>query len=318
MSDFYYLNAVQQAVGPMSLDGIRKLVDAGIVDAGVLVCAAGEQEWKPLPEWGEVATAPAGPPRVPPPSRSSPLASVTRSASSSQALPDWLAPASMGAGILSILTTFLPALAFLIAVPALVGGILILGRPSSPKRGFAFVAVATGALGAAPALLFLVGMVYGMSVSPGGTLLSNSGVEGQIVGSWVAGTEGQFGAATFGYAVRAEFSPDGTCRIKSGFGFGTALPNDSRGSAVGMAASGRWELAKNPERIIARTNRNPQLAMSAVGDEGSGSATIDSTEETKEEVWEFEIRRQDDLIELFSYPPYSNRGYTFVREEYKG
>lgn len=318
MADFYYLNAEQQAVGPMSLEGIRKLVDAGIVDAGVLVCPAGEQEWKPLPERNEGATATSGPPRVPPPPRSHPSASVARAATPSPVSSDWLAPAAMGAGIFSILMTFLPVLAFLIAIPALVGGVLILRRPASPKRGFAFAAVATGALGAAPALLFLIGMIFGMVVPRGGTLLSNPSIEEQIVGAWVAGTEGQFGAVTFGYSVRAVFAPDGSCRIKSGFGFGTALPNDPRGSALGLSASGRWELVRNPERIIARFDGNPQVAMGVVGDEGSGYARVDSTETIKGEVWEFEIRRQGDRFELFSYPPSSNKGYTFVREDYEG
>ncbi len=168
MSDFYYLNAVQQAVGPMSLEDIRKLVDAGIVDSGVLVCPAGEQEWKPLSDRAAAATAPVGPPRVPPPPRSRPSASVASLTTSSQVLPDWLAPVSMGAGILSLLTTFLPALAFLIAIPALVGGILILRRPAATKRGFALTAVLTGGLGALPALLFILGMFFGMLTQGGG------------------------------------------------------------------------------------------------------------------------------------------------------
>lgn len=76
-------------------------------------------------------------------------------------LPSWLAPASMGLGIFSLLVTFLPTLAFLIAVPAIVGGALILRHPTSRKRGFALTAVLTGGLGALPGLLFLVGMFFG-------------------------------------------------------------------------------------------------------------------------------------------------------------
>ncbi len=167
---FYYLNSEQQPVGPMQLDGIRKLVQAGVIDPGVLVCPAGEEEWKSLREWSEDGTKSLGPPRVPPPPRPSPstLASSARPTSSPHALPDWLAPASMGAGILSILTTFLPALAILIAVPAIVGGILILRHPALPRRGFALAAVLTGGLGALPALLFLLGMFLGMLIPGGG------------------------------------------------------------------------------------------------------------------------------------------------------
>ena len=168
MSDLYYLNDEQQPVGPMSLEGIRKLVDAGIVDSGVLVCPAGDQEWKPLPERNEVATASVGPPRVPPPPRSHPSASAALPATSSQVLPDWLAPAAMGAGILSLLTTFLPALAFIIAVPAIVGGIMILRRPASTRRGFALTAVLTGGLGALPGLLFVLGVFVGATATGGG------------------------------------------------------------------------------------------------------------------------------------------------------
>ncbi len=167
MANFYFLNDEQHPVGPMSLEGIRKLVDAGIVDSGVLVCPVGEQEWKLLPEWGEGAADVAEPPRVPPPPRSHPPASVALPATSS-VLPDWVAPASMGAGILSLLTTFLPAMAFLIAVPAIVGGILILRRPAATKRGFALTAVLTGGLGALPALLFILGMFFGMLTQGGG------------------------------------------------------------------------------------------------------------------------------------------------------
>lgn len=168
MSDLYYLNDEQQPVGPMSLEGIRKLVDAGIVDTGVLVFRAGEQEWRPLPDRNEDAIASVGPPRVPPPPRSHPSGSVALPATSSQVLPDWLAPAAMGAGILSVLTTFLPALAFIIAVPAIVGGTMILRRPASTKRGFALTAVLTGGLGALPGLLFVLGAFVGATVSGGG------------------------------------------------------------------------------------------------------------------------------------------------------
>jgi hypothetical protein len=168
MSDLYYLNDEQQPVGPMSLEGILKLVDAGIVDSRVLVCPAGDQEWKPLPERNEDATASVGPPRVPPPPRSHPSASAALPSTSSQVLPDWLAPVAMGAGILSLFTTFLPALAVLIAVPAIVGGTMVLRRAASTKRGFALTAVLTGGLGALPALLFILGMFFGMLTQGGG------------------------------------------------------------------------------------------------------------------------------------------------------
>lgn len=165
-TNFYYLNDEQQPVGPMGLESIRKLVDAGVVDAGVMVCRAGEQDWKPLPDWGESATASVGPPLVPPPPRSQSSSSAAGSVTFPEVLPDWLAPAAMGAGILSILTTFLPALALLIAIPAIVGGILILRHKTSPKRGFALTAVLTGGLGALPGLLFVLGMFFG-AIAPG-------------------------------------------------------------------------------------------------------------------------------------------------------
>jgi len=167
---YYYLNNERQAVGPMALDGIRRLADAGIVESEVMVSPADEEDWKPLHEWSPGAADSLGPPRVPPPPRPLPQASPTASANASvislPALPGWLAPVSMVAGILAILTTFLPALAFLIAVPALVGGITILSRPDSSGRGFALTAVLTGAIGALPALLFLLGMFLGM-LEPG-------------------------------------------------------------------------------------------------------------------------------------------------------
>lgn len=170
MTDFYYLNGEQQPVGPMSLEAIRRLADAGIVDSEVLVCPAGEQEWKSLREWIAEGTRPVGPPRVPPPPRPSSmtpaLVSATRPEPTQPGLPGWLAPVSTAAGILSLLTTFLPALAFLLAVPAIVGGIVILRRPAATKRGFALASVLTGGVGALPGLLFLVGMIFG-SIAPG-------------------------------------------------------------------------------------------------------------------------------------------------------
>jgi len=147
-TDFYYLNAEQQPVGPMGLESIRKLVDVGIVDAGVQVCPAGEQEWKPLPEWGEPATASVGPPRVPPPPRSHPSASVARAAASSPVLPGWFPLASMIAGITAILTLFssIPVLSILLAAPALTLGILAIRQNVIRNNPFTVTGIVTSSV----------------------------------------------------------------------------------------------------------------------------------------------------------------------------
>lgn len=156
MADFYYLNAEQQAVGPMSLEGIRKLVDAGIVDAGVLVCSAGEKEWKPLPERNEGATAAVGPPRVPPPPRSHPSASAAGMASSSPVPPTWFSLASMVAGITAILTLLIPILSILLAAPALILGILALRQNVIGNKAFSVTGIATSSVALVLSMGFLL------------------------------------------------------------------------------------------------------------------------------------------------------------------
>lgn len=167
MADYYYLNAENQPVGPMTLEGIRKLVATGIVGSNVLVCPAGEGEWKPISDWEAPVDPPLGPPLTPPPPRASSQPAAESPSPSWTSLPEWTAPAAMWGGLLSILVSFLPVLALLLAIPAVVGGVLVLKRPASSKRGFALAAILTGGLGALPALLIILGMFFGM-LTPGG------------------------------------------------------------------------------------------------------------------------------------------------------
>ncbi len=169
MSDFYYLNTEQQAVGPMSLEGIRKLVDVGIVDSRVLVCPAGEQEWKPLPERNEDATASVGPPRVPPPPRSHPSASAAGMVSSSLAPSTWFPLASMIAGILAILTLFssIPILSILLGAPALTLGILALRQTVIGNKPFSVTGIATSSVALVLSIgFFLLGLGGGFAGNP--------------------------------------------------------------------------------------------------------------------------------------------------------
>ena len=169
MADFYYLNAELQPVGPMSLESIRKLVDAGIVDAGVLVCPAGEQEWKPLPERNEGATATVGPPRVPPPPRSHPSASVARAATPSPVPSDWFPLVSMVAGITAILALFstFPILSILLAAPALTFGILSLRQNVIGNKPFSVTGIATSSVALVVSIgFFLLGLGGGYVGNP--------------------------------------------------------------------------------------------------------------------------------------------------------
>lgn len=169
MSDFYYLNTEQQAVGPMSLEGLRKLVDAGVVDSRVLVCPAGEQEWKPLSERNEGATASFGPPRVPPPPRSHPSASAAGMVSSSLAPPTWFPLASMIAGILAILTLFssIPILSILLGAPALTLGILALRQTVIGNKPFSVTGIATSSVALVLSIgFFLLGLGGGFAGNP--------------------------------------------------------------------------------------------------------------------------------------------------------
>lgn len=147
-TDFYYLNAAQQPVGPMSLEGIRKLADAGIVDLEVLVCPAGEQEWKPLLEWEETSTSSAGPPRVPPPPRAHPPASVAHAATPSPVPIEWFPLVSMIAGILAVLALFspFPIFSILLAGPALILGILALRQNVIRNKHFSLTGIVTSSV----------------------------------------------------------------------------------------------------------------------------------------------------------------------------
>lgn len=315
VTTYYYLNAEQQPVGPMDLNAIRKLADAGIVNSEVLICPAGEEEWKPLKGYSGSAPEAAGPPLTPPPRRSSRVTSTGHLSTLWASSSDWLAPAAVGIGILSVLTTSLPVLAFLLAIPALLVGISILRRPAAPKRGLALAAVATGSLGALPALLFIVGAFFGMLTPGSSSSLFGSSIEDQVIGAWVSGTEAQYVDALFGYRMRAEFNSDGTCTITQGMGVGAANPNDPRKTEFGIKASGHWELSKRGDAIVAKIGQDSEFKMQGNNGERSFTARGGPYESSEGavETWEFEIRKQGDDIELFCYPPGFNRGYAFVR-----
>lgn len=314
MSDsYYYLNAEEQPAGPMDLGGIRKLAEAGVVGPEVLVCPAGEKEWKPLARWDEPTIREPVPPLTPPPPRpASVQPKVAVVGAPAPDYPEWLSLVAMAAGMGSLPSCFLPLIAIPLAIVALVAGALILKQPVGQEKGFALAGVVTGALGIIATLLFSTGVPgTGSDFGP-----SHPSTEEQIVGAWMAGSEARFGGAMIGYRVRAEFEGDGSCVIMWGMGFEAAQPNDPRGTAFGTRASGRWAVSKEGERLIATVSEHPEFEMQANNGEQSFSSQVGSSESFKEEVWEFEVRRrQGDEIELFSYPPPSSRGYTFVRVE---
>lgn len=306
---YYYLNSDQQPVGPMGLGAIQKLVDADVVDGEVLVCPAGEENWKPLKTLSKTAQGAVGPPLTPPPPRSADFSTRW------SRIPVWLAPAALGVGIVSVLAASLPFLAFLLAIPALIGGIVILRQPAAPKRGLALAAVVSGSLGTLPALGFVVGMFLAELNPEGSFSLFGPSVEDQVVGSWIAGTEIQYGPAMMGYRVLAEFDGNSNCTIMWGMGFGSAQSGDPRGADFGTKASGRWELAKSDETIVVKMGENPEFEMQGNNGERSFTARGRSDERSGGEVetWEFKIRKHGGDIELFCYPPGFNRGYSFTR-----
>lgn len=184
-ADFYYLNTAQQPVGPMSLEGIRKLVHAGIVDSKVLVCPAGEQEWKPLSEWGETATTSAGPPRVPPPPRAHPPASEARAATPSPVASEWFPLASMIAGILAVLALFspFPIFSILFAVPALSLGILALRQNVSGNKPFAMAGIGTSSVALLVSFgFFLLGLAGGFTGNPEAAAMERALAHGIEIG----------------------------------------------------------------------------------------------------------------------------------------
>lgn len=157
-SIFYYLNDDRQPVGPMDLKAIRKLSDAGIVDSEVLVCPAGEEEWKSLTHWKEPVTERSNPPLAPPPPRSSVVPSLSPLAAAiSPPYPEWLPFVSTIAGVFSLLMFYLPVIAFLLGAAALTSGILILRQAKPEGRRLAWAGAITGALG----LLALLFGVFG-------------------------------------------------------------------------------------------------------------------------------------------------------------
>jgi len=188
-ADFYYLNAAQQPVGPMSLEGIRKLVDAGIVESGVLVCPAGEQEWKPMPEWGDPATAAVGPLRVPLPPRSQPAASVDRTSTLSPVLSDWFPLASMIAGIMAALALFspFPIFSILLAAPALILGILALRQNVIRNKPFSVTGIVTSSVALLVSFGFvLLGLGGGFVSNPEAAAMERALTQGIEIGRYSA------------------------------------------------------------------------------------------------------------------------------------
>lgn len=70
---FYYADANSQAVGPLSLEEIRRFADAGIIPPDVMICEEDGEVWKPLSSF-EAPTDPSGfrSPRKPVPALSMP------------------------------------------------------------------------------------------------------------------------------------------------------------------------------------------------------------------------------------------------------
>ena len=179
MSDsFYYLNAAGHPVGPMDLTAIRKLVVAGLIEETVLVCRTGEDDWTTLASRENGVPLYDGPPRTPPPPRipstPPPQGTAWPSSTQKQQLLRSIPIASIVGGILSLLIVFVnPILAFLLAIPSLIIGILGLAHRDDPGRGLALTGVVTASLAIfATFLLFVTGGGGNHEVSAMETTLS--------------------------------------------------------------------------------------------------------------------------------------------------
>jgi hypothetical protein len=142
----------------MDLAAIRKLVVAGLIDETVLVCRTGEDDWTPLASRENAVPPYDGPPRTPPPPRlpvtPPPQGHAWPSPPLKPQLRTLIPVASIVGGILSLLLVFVnPVLAFLLAIPSLVFGILALAQPARCGRGPALTGVVTASLGIFLALL---------------------------------------------------------------------------------------------------------------------------------------------------------------------
>lgn len=179
---FYYLNDSNQPVGPMDLAAIRKLAEAGIVSADVLVCEAGSEDWIPLSEKNEPPaesgvpkpprTAPpplsAVPPRryTPPPADTAGGSPAT-GAGGGTTYPDWFPLASMIAGITAIVAMCVPVLSLLLAAPALTLGILALRQKATAQKPFAITGIVTAAVAIVASLgVLLLGLAGGFGGNP--------------------------------------------------------------------------------------------------------------------------------------------------------
>lgn len=58
ITHFYYADANSQAVGPLSLEEIRRIAEAGVIPPDVMVCEADGEVWKPLSSFDEPVDRP--------------------------------------------------------------------------------------------------------------------------------------------------------------------------------------------------------------------------------------------------------------------
>ncbi|MCB1086370.1 MAG: hypothetical protein KDM63_04945 [Verrucomicrobiae bacterium] len=135
---FYYLDASNTPVGPMSLGEIGNLVANGLLPHSVQVCPAGETEWKPLiTHWGQAA---------------SPLSSKPLSTKPSISRPEdpeagdpwpkpWFPVVSLVFGVVAVVGSCVPIVGILLAVASLILGFSSLRHFHSSQRRQALAGV---------------------------------------------------------------------------------------------------------------------------------------------------------------------------------
>lgn len=308
---FYYLNGENQPVGPMSLDGIRRMVEVGVVGPEVLVCPVGQQEWEPLARYGRRAcqAGSTAPPRVPPmrpPASASPRAAATGSASRHR---EWFLLASVAAGMISVIMIFfLPAAAFLLAVPALAGGIFGYRSPYPDERPLSIVGLAV----ASPALVVSLGI-----------LLFNAGnPKARYVGSWRNDLSVQIMLVQTTHSIIVTFHEDGRFTDLSGVLVSGA--NYDTGDALRMTGGGKttgyWEWDRRRKALVTRHDgRNPTLYFDGASNDGRGLRfgpfdDVPSTRQAQEEFWVFRPDPDDSRVLIGEHPTmYHNRTMRFHR-----
>lgn len=160
MKAYYYLNPANESVGPLKTDEIRRLVEAGVLSSDVLICEEGGEEWTPYSsifdhspsDSPQSAPASLGPPKSAPPNGIG-------------GYPSWFPIASMVVGIVSILFSCVPGLAFVFAAPAIAMGILAVTKSKvvATKRTQAVTGVATGGVSI---LIVMASFAFGILGSP--------------------------------------------------------------------------------------------------------------------------------------------------------